>query len=90
MEQQYSILSKEIETQIAITLQKVLNNVAEDNKNKSTKIFYKKKDFCKEVGISYNTLQLWINKENLPVIQVEGLSLIDMRDAERFLEKHKI
>lgn len=56
--------------------------------NLKTKRYFRKKEFCKEMGISNNTLSLWIRK-GLPVIQIEGISMIDMDDAVSFLNKHK-
>ncbi|MFL2137838.1 hypothetical protein [Desemzia sp. FAM 23991] len=88
-QQEYSVFSKEIEQQIARSLQIILNDVVEKNQNEDTKRYYKKKDFCKEMSISFSTLQGWVTK-GLPIIQVEGISLIDMRDAEKFLQDHKI
>lgn len=89
MEQQQGLFSSEIEKQIALSLEIILKDVAEKSGKEPTKRYFKKKDFCKEIGISFNSCQLWITK-GLPVVQVEGVLLIDMRDAEKFLQDHKI
>lgn len=87
--EQYNIFSKEIEEQIASTVITIVNSTAVDAINKGDRRYYKKKAFCAQMQISHNTLQGWI-ANGLPCIQVEGISLIDMRDAEIFLQAHKI
>lgn len=89
MEQQYSMFSKELEEQIARTVISIVNNTAVETMNKGGQRYMKKKTFCEEMQISFNSLQVWIAK-GLPVVQIEGISLIDMRDAEKFLQEHKI
>ncbi|SIN98011.1 transcriptional regulator, AlpA family [Carnobacterium alterfunditum] len=90
MEQQtFGLFSKEIQEQIAKFLETMLGNVAEESKNKGGKRYFKKKDFCEEIGISYGTLAKWLTK-GLKVIHVEQITMIDMRDAEKFLQDHKI
>lgn len=88
-EQTFSIFSEETEKVISEAVLKIIfqtqSNVALNGKKR----FLKKKEFCKEVGISNNTLSVWI-KKGLPVIQVEGISLIDMEDAIKFFNQNKV
>ncbi|WP_034551661.1 hypothetical protein [Carnobacterium funditum] len=87
--QVFGMFSKELEKQIIDTVTKVIMSTAADTKVNSGKRYFKKKDFCTEVCISYNTLSAWIDN-GLKVIQIDGISLIDMQDAVQFLNKHKI
>lgn len=87
--QTLSIFSKELENQIMETVTKVIINTATDTRLNNRKRYFKKKDFCSELSISYNTLSAWITN-GLKVIQIDGITLIDMEDANQFLNKHKI
>lgn len=87
--EQYNMFSKELEEKIVNTIITIVNNTAVEARNKGGRRYLKKKDFCREFGISFNSLKLWESK-GLKVIQVEGISLIDTLDVEKFLEKHKI
>lgn len=89
MEQEYTMFSKELEEQIARTVITIVNSTADKAINRDGKRYLKKKDFCKEMSISFSTLRVWVAK-GLPVIQVEGITLVDMRDAEKFLQDHKL
>lgn len=87
--QELKFFSDDLEKLVAETVIKVINNTAASVKENSSKRYFKKKAFCEEMEISFNTLANWI-KMGLPVIQVEGIQLIDMQDAVKFLSEHKI
>lgn len=84
-----NLFSDDLEKIVAETVIKVINNTAASVKENGSKRYFKKKSFCEEMEISFNTLTNWINM-GLPVIQVEGIQLIDMHDAVKFLSEHKI
>lgn len=86
--QAVNMFSEDLEKLIGEAIRHVVKDTVDQTQQQSSKRYYKKKEFCKEMGIVYNTLTVWINK-GLPVIQVEGLTLIDMEDAIRFLNNHK-
>lgn len=87
--QVFSMFSKELENKIVDTVTEVIMNTAAHTKANSDKRYFKKKDFCAELSISFNTLSSWINN-GLKVIQIDGISLIDMQDAIQFFDEHKI
>lgn len=87
--EEYNMFSKRLEDKITNNVITIVNSAAVEAMKKSDRRYYKKKAFCTQMQISHNTLQGWITK-GLPCIQVEGISLIDMRDAEKFLQAHKI
>ena len=84
-----SMFSDDLENRIAETVISIVTKSASDTLYKPTKRFYRKKEFCQEIGIANNTLSLWINK-GLKVSQIEGVQLIDMEDAIQFINEHKI
>lgn len=86
--QSISLFSEEVQKQIAETVISIVTKTANETLQKPAKRYYKKKEFCQEVGIANNTLTLWINR-GLKVSQIEGISLIDMNDAIKFINEHK-
>lgn len=83
-----SLFSEEVQKQIAETVISIVTKTANETLQKPAKRYYKKKEFCQEVGIANNTLTLWINR-GLKVIQIEGITMIDMNDAIQFINEHK-
>lgn len=86
--QSISLFSEDIQKQIAETVISIVTKTANETLQRPAKRYYKKKDFCQELQIANNTLTIWINK-GLPVIQIEGITMIDMNDAIRFINEHK-
>ncbi|MFJ7890746.1 helix-turn-helix domain-containing protein [Lysinibacillus xylanilyticus] len=52
------------------------------------KLYMNKKEASQYIGVSFNTLQKFIDK-GMPVIEVDGVKLISKRDIDEFLEKKK-
>lgn len=88
-EQTYSMFSNELEEKIAERVIAIVTETAMEAKLEGNKRYFKKNAFCEEMSISFNSLQGWL-RMGLPVIQVEGITMIDMQDAIEFLNKHKI
>lgn len=84
-----NLFSDDLEKRVAETVTQVIASAAASAKENNTKRYFKKKAFCEEMEISFSTLSNWI-KKGLPTIQIEGIQLIDMKDAEKFLNEHKI
>lgn len=83
------LFSKDIQQGVASELMTLINEVKAESQKLPSKRYFKKKDFCQEVGISFNTLQKWINELGFKVVIIDGLQLIDMQDAVEFFNKHK-
>lgn len=73
--------------------QSVFYNLAKESIEKaqegfSQKQFMNKKEAAAYLGVSFNTFQK-IEKMGLPIIEIDGVTLIKKQDIDEFLNDHK-
>lgn len=76
----------EVYEQTLLSMVKEVMNKA--NSMDRYKPYMNKKEAALYIGVSFNTLQKFIDK-GMPVIEVDGVKLISKRDIDEFLEKKK-
>ena len=65
----------------------VIQTVAEKEIN--SKRYLTLTEACKYVGISYNTLMLWVNQEQLPMIHIQGKKFIDKNTLHEWMRGYE-
>lgn len=88
--QNISFFSEEMEKQITETVISLVTETINETLQKPQKKFFRKKEFCEEVGCSFNTLQKWIHELGLPVVSLSGTQFISWDDFVIFTKKHTI
>lgn len=82
---------QEIKTYFENTIEEILEKKIEQLSPKELKTereWMKQKEVCEQLNISYNTLQKWIVL-GLKISQVEGITLINREEINRFLRNHE-
>lgn len=85
------LFSKEIEQQIADRVveqvSKTLSVMTADKQNKRY-IRYSKQAPA-YVGVSQNTFNSWVIEYQIPICIVGGVKIVDTKDLDAFISKHK-
>lgn len=82
-----------IETQQAMKneiVEQIMRTVEVLVQEKSQKRYLKFSEACVYASVSPNTLQKWVEKYGLPVSIIEGRKIVDIRDLDALIAKHKI
>ena len=82
-----------IETQQAMKneiVDQIMRTVEVLVQEKSQKRYLKFSEACVYASVSPNTLQKWVEKYGLPVSIIEGRKIVDTRDLDALIAKHKI
>lgn len=82
-----------IETQQAMKneiVEQIMRTVEVLVQEKSQKRYLKFSEACVYASVSPNTLQKWVEKYGLPVSIIEGRKIVDTRDLDALIAKHKI
>lgn len=87
-----SIFSEEIQQQMANDIvqqvSKTLSVMASDKQNKRYLRYSKEApSYC---GVSQGTFNTWIVEYQIPVSIIGGVKLLDTKDLDEFISKHKI
>lgn len=87
-----NILSEEFQQQIVNSVvdqvSKTLNVMAADKQNKRYLRYSKEApSYC---GVSQGTFNTWIVEYQIPVSIIGGVKIIDTKDLDQFISKHKI
>jgi len=87
-----SIFSEEIQqemmAQIVEQVSKTLSVMAADKQNKRYLRYSKEApSYC---GVSQGTFNTWIVEYQIPVSIIGGVKIIDTKDLDQFISKHKI
>lgn len=86
------LFSKEIEQQIA---DRVVDRVSksfdvfESNKQNKRYLRYSKQAPA-YVGVSQNTFNSWVVEYQIPICIIGGVKIVDTKDLDAFISKHKI
>jgi len=79
-------VQQQIKNEIVESVMKTLGVLIQEK----SKRYLRLAEASKYVGISQNTLTMWIEKYKLPVSCIEGIRLIDTHDLDAMIAKHKI
>lgn len=71
-------------------VEQIIKTVAVLVQEKSQKRYLKFSEACNYASVSPGTLQKWINKYGLPISIIEGRKIVDTRDLDSLIAKHKI
>ena len=86
------LFSKEIEQQIADRVveqvSKTLSVMTADKQNKRYLRYSKQAPAF--LGVSQNTFNKWVVTYQIPICIVGGVKIVDTKDLDEFISKHKI
>lgn len=68
----------------------IIKTVAVLVQEKSQRRYLKFSEACTYASVSPGTLQKWVEKFGLPISIIEGRKIVDTRDLDALIAKHKI
>lgn len=81
-------VQQELMGQIVEQVSKTLSVMAAEKNNKRYLRYSKEAPaFC---GVSQGTFNTWVVKYQIPICIVGGVKIVDVRDLDEFISKHKI
>ncbi|MBD7945274.1 helix-turn-helix domain-containing protein [Psychrobacillus sp. Sa2BUA9] len=78
---------REMKDEIIEQIMKTVSFLVEE---KSRKRYLKFSEACTYASVSPGTLQKWVEKYGMPISIIEGRKIVDTRDLDEFIAKHKI